>query len=288
MLLLRLLSLLPLPVLYVLCGGLAWAARIAGWRMRLVMDGLSLCLPACGPDELRRHARDFYAGLGRLVAEFVYEARMTPAEFEERLRFEDDAVVRDALAAGRRVLLVAGHHCNWEWLHLEISRRFGETGVVAPYKPLSRDTAERWVLALRTRFGATMVPAQEVGPFLVARRRQVRLIAMLADQSPSAASENQVWLPFFGRDTSFFQGPGWIGEKLRFEPVFVAMMPVGRGRYVARFVPLAAPGERLDSGQILRAYVRELEKQILRYPAHYFWAYNRWKRAKPQDEPARH
>lgn len=283
MFLLRLLSRLPLPVLYLLCGGIAWAARVVGWRRRFVMDGLALCLPDCGSTELRGHARKFYAALGRLVAEFLYEARMTPAEFEERLRFEDDAVVRDALAAGRRVLIVAGHHCNWEWLLLEISRRFG-VPVVAPYKPLSTGTAERWVLELRTRFGATMVPAKEVGPYLVARRRQVRLIAMLADQSPSARSEHQVWLPFFGRDTSFFQGPGWIGEKLRFEPVFVAMSPAGRGRYVARFVPLAAAGERLDADQILRAYVRELEQQIRRHPEHYFWAYNRWKRSRPPDE----
>lgn len=285
MLLLRLLSLLPLPALYALCGGLAWLARVTGWRESLVIDGLRLCQPDRDPAELRGLAREFYAGLGRVVAEFIYESRMTPEEFEERLRFEDDAPVREALAAGRKVLLVAGHHCNWEWLHLECSRRFGEQ-VVAPYKPLSRESADRWVLGMRRRFGAIMVPAKEIGPYLVARRRQVRLIAMLADQSPSARSDKQVWLPFFGRDTSFFQGPGWIGEKLRFEPFFIAMTPAGHGRYVARFVPLAAPGERLDADRILKAWVGALEQQVRRYPAHYFWAYNRWKRKKPPDEPA--
>jgi KDO2-lipid IV(A) lauroyltransferase len=285
MVLLRLLSLLPLPVLYVLCGGLAWLARVAGWRKALVMDGLALCQPGRDPAELRNQAREFYAGLGRIVAEFLYGARMTTTEFEERVRFENDDVVREALAGGRRVLMVAGHQCNWEWLHLEISRRFGEQ-VVAPYKPLSRDGPDRWLLGTRKRFGAIMVPAKELGPYLVSRRRQVRLIAMLADQSPSAKSEKQVWLPFFGRDTSFFQGPGWIGEKLRFEPVFADMSPMDRGRYVVRFRPLAAPEARLDAEQVLTAYVRALEQQIRQHPAHYFWAYNRWKRAKPPDEPA--
>ena len=285
MVLLRLLSLLPLPVLYVLCGGLAWLARVAGWRKALVMDGLALCQPGRDPAELRNQAREFYAGLGRIVAEFLYGARMTTTEFEERVRFENDDVVREALAGGRRVLMVAGHQCNWEWLHLEISRRFGEQ-VVAPYKPLSRDGPDRWLLGTRKRFGAIMVPAKELGPYLVSRRRQVRLIAMLADQSPSAKSEKQVWLPFFGRDTSFFQGPGWIGEKLRFEPVFADMSPMDRGRYVVRFRPLAAPEARLDAEQVLTAYVRALEQQIRQHPAHYFWAYNRWKRAKPPDAPA--
>jgi KDO2-lipid IV(A) lauroyltransferase len=277
---LRLLSRLPLHVLYALCVPLASVLRVVGWRRQLVDDGIARCLPGRGPAERRGIAREFYAGLGRLVAEFLHAARMTPAELEERLHFENDAIVREALAGGRRVLLVAGHLCNWEWLHLEISRRFGEP-VVAPYKPLSRKGADRWVLAMRSRFGATMVPMKEFGPFLVARRRKVRLIAMLADQSPSAKSENQVWLPFFGQDTSFFQGPGWIGARLGFEPVFIAMRPDGHGRYVARFEPLAQPGERLDADGILGAYVRALEQQIQRHPAQYFWAYNRWKRSRP-------
>ena len=277
-----LLSRLPLRLLYALCGPLAWVLRVVGWRRRLVDEGLARCLPDRSAAERRVIAGEFYAGLGRLVAEFLRAARMTPAQFEERLRFEGDTIVREALASGRRVLLVAGHLCNWEWLHLEISRRFGEP-VVAPYKPISRRGADRWVLAMRSRFGATMVSMKEFGPYLVARRRKVRLIAMLADQSPSAKSENQVWLPFFGQDTSFFQGPGWIGARLRFEPMFIAMRPDGRGRYVARFVPLGAPGERMDAEQILRAYVRALEQSIREHPASYFWAYNRWKKPRPAD-----
>jgi lauroyl/myristoyl acyltransferase len=63
--------------------------------------------------------------------------------------------------------------------------------------------------------------------------------------------------------------------------VFVAMRPDGPGRYVARFEPLVRPGERPDADGILRAYVRALEQQIRRYPAQYFWAYNRWKRSRP-------
>ena len=280
---LRLLSRLPLRVLYVLCGGLASLLRVLGWRRRLVDEGLSRCLADRDAAARGGIAREFYASLGRLVAEVLYAARITTTELEDRLRFENDDVVRDALAGGRRLLIVAGHHCNWEWLLLEVSRRFGET-ILVPYKPISRASADRWVLSMRSRFGADMVPMKEFGPYLVARRRKVRLIAMLADQSPSAKSENQVWLQFFGQDTSFFQGPGWIGARLGFEPVFIAMRPDGPGRYVARFEPLVPPGQRLDADGILRAYVRALEQQIKEYPAQYFWAYNRWKRSRPTNE----
>jgi len=49
-------------------------------------------------------------------------------------------------------------------------------------------------------------------------------------------------------------------------------------------VPLAAPGERLDAVEILRRYAGALEEQIRRYPASYFWAYNRWKRPRQPHE----
>jgi KDO2-lipid IV(A) lauroyltransferase len=277
--LLRLISRLPLPLLYGLCGFLAWLLRVTRWRRGLVDDGLNRCLPERSAADREVIARDFYAGLGRLVAEILHGSRISPQRLGERLSFENEGVVREALAGGRRVMLLAAHHCNWEWLLLECSRRLGAP-LVAPYKPISRAAADHWARDMRSRFGATMVPASEIVAHLIAQRGQVRLLAMLADQSPSAKSEQQTWLSFFGRDTAFFQGPGWIGAKLGFEPVFIAMRPAGRGRYVVRFVPLAATGTKMGPDEILAAYVQALERQIRDHPAQYFWAYNRWKRGK--------
>jgi len=276
---LRLIGHLPLPVLYAMLAPVAWLLGLFGWRRDFVDDGLGICLPERDAGERRRIARQFYAWLGRLVAETLHGAGIGGDALASRLRFEDDAVVRDALAAGRRVLLLAGHHCNWEWLLLRCSSAFGEP-LVAAYKPASRAAADRWLSGLRGRFGATMVAARDLVPYLIAQRGAVRLLAMVADQSPSAKNEQQVWLPLFGRETAFFQGPGWIGAKMGYLPVFVAMRPEGRGRYVARFVALTAPGERVEPERLLRAYVEALESQVRAWPVQYFWAYNRWKRPK--------
>lgn len=271
-----LLARLPLPLLYALFGAAAWVLRVVRWRRGFVDDGLERCLPERSAAERRSIAREFYAGLGRVAAEVVKATRIAPEQLEQRLRFEDDAPVREALSSGRRVLLLAGHHCNWEWLLLECSRRLGQP-LVAAYKPVSRAAADDWMRRLRSRFGANMVPARDIVKHLIEQRGQVKLLAMLADQSPPRRSENQAWLPFFGQETAFYQGPGWIGAKLGYQPVFIAVRPEGRGRYVARFVPLATPGERLDPDALLRAYVAALERQVRAHPAQYFWAYNRWK-----------
>jgi len=276
---LRVLGLLPLPLLYAFFGCVAWVVRVSGWRRNLVIEGLARCLPELGEAARHRTVRQFYVSLGRLAAEFAHATRISPASLEQRMRFENPEIILDALRDNRRVLLLAAHHCNWEWLLLRCSTAFGEP-LVAAYKPASSQRADVEIQAMRSRFGATMVPAQDLVQHLVAQRGRVRLLALLADQSPPAQSEQQCWLPYFGRDTAFYRGPGWISARMGYTPYFIAVRPDGRGRYVARFVPLLEPGEQSDPERILRAYVRALEQKVIAYPGQYFWAYNRWKRPK--------
>jgi len=278
----RALSLLPLPVLYAAFAVAAGFLRILGWRRDLVVDMLGRCLPELAPSDRDAILRSFYRYLGELAAEVMHAGRISRASLEQRMRFENPEVVQQALQEGRRVMLLAAHHCNWEWLLQRCSIAFDAPLVVA-YKPASWAHADRSLEFMRSRFGAEMIPAGQLVHTLLERRGRVPLLALAADQSPSAKSEQQAWLPFFGQETAFFQGPGWIGARLGYDPVFLAMRPDGRGRYVVRFEPLAPAGERLDQEQILRAYVSALERHIRDYPALYFWAYNRWKRSRRPD-----
>ena len=275
----RALSLLPLPVLYAVGAALAFLARVFRWRSGFVREGLARCLPDT-PEAGRRHiAADFYRYLGELVAEAVHGARIDRDDLGSRLRFESADVVEGALKDGKRVMLLAAHHCNWEWLLLRCSTAFSAP-LTAAYKPVSREPADRALTAMRSRFGATLVPAKRIVQHLIEQRGSVRLLALVADQSPPASSDQQSWRPFFGEETAFFRGPGWIGAKMGFQPVFIAMRRESRGRYVVRFVPLLASGERPDADGIISAYVQAVEAHARERPAQYFWAYNRWKRAR--------
>ena len=275
---LRVLAFLPLPLLYAVFGFVAWVLRVIGWRRDLVEQGLARCLPELGEQARHRTLRQFYAWLGRLAAEVTHAPRIAADSLERRMHFENPDLVLDVLREKRRVMLIAAHHCNWEWLLLRCSTAFGEP-LVAAYKPARSPRADVEMQALRSRFGATMIPANDLVQHLIAQRGEVRLLAMLADQSP-ARSDQPCWLPFFGLETAFYCGPGWISARMNFEPFFIEVRPDGRGRYVARLVPLLATGERPDRDRILQAYVNALEQHVRAYPAQYFWAYNRWKRPK--------
>ena len=276
----RALSLLPLPVLYAVCAIAAWILQLIGWRRDLVIGALGRCLPELEPSARMSILRNFYCYLGELAAEVLHAGRISQADLDLRMRIDNPDVVIQALRDGRRVVLLAAHHGNWEWLLQRCSTAF-DVPLVAAYKPASWKRADQSLRFMRSRFGAEMVPAKALVSTLLVRRCSTRLLALLADQSPSARSTQQVWLRYFGQDTAFFPGPGLIAGKLGYLPIFVAVRRESRGRYTARLLPLVAAGERAEPATVLSAYVVALEAQVRESPAQYFWAYNRWKRPRP-------
>jgi len=275
----RLISLLPLWVLQAAFGLLARAVRLFGWRRALVDGALERCLAERTPAERAAISAGFYRYLGQVFAEVVHGDRFGQPELEARLRIENPEAVQAVLDRGRRVMILAAHHCNWEWLLLRCSSAFSEP-LVAAYKPASREWGDRPLRRMRTRFGATLVPSKQIVQHLIERRGAVKLLALVADQSPPASSEQQTWLKFFGQDTAFFNGPGWIASKLGYEVFFAAMRPESPGYYSVRFLRLTEAGARAETDAVIRAYAAAVEQHVRLYPAQYFWAYNRWKRGK--------
>jgi Kdo2-lipid IVA lauroyltransferase/acyltransferase len=275
-----LLSSALLTALYLLLGGAAQLLRLCRWQRGLIERHVDRCLPGLPPERRHRVVTGFYRYLGELAAEILAEPFLDRESLRARVRLDNAGALTALLQQQRRVLILTAHHANWEWLLLRCSVEF-EQPLTAVYKRISTPWADRLALRLRQRFGCRMVTSRQIVPHLLEQRGQVRLLAMLADQSPAARNDQQVWMDFFDQPTAFYAGPGWIAAKFNFTPYFAAVRREGRGRYVVHFTELAPPGTRMEPEQVLGAYVRALEEHVRQYPEQYLWAYNRWKREKP-------
>jgi Kdo2-lipid IVA lauroyltransferase/acyltransferase len=96
------------------------------------------------------------------------------------VRFPNLDMLREETQAGRSVILVAAHLHNWEWQLQGIAVQLGAP-IVAAYKPLHNAWANRALLALRSRFGARMVPAKQLPRTILRRRAGVHAVALMAD-----------------------------------------------------------------------------------------------------------
>jgi KDO2-lipid IV(A) lauroyltransferase len=276
----RALSLVPLALWYPFARLLAWLSwRVIPYRRHVVVANLKAAFPEWDDATRERVVRDYDRGFGDMLVEVLHSARLTPAELERRCKLENPALIREEVARGKPVLLVAAHQCNWEWMLLAFCTQLG-LPVDAAYKPLVDNWAEREMLKLRSRFGARLIPAQQLLADIIKQRHQPRVIAMVADQEP-VSSERKQWLKFLNRDTAFFLGAEEIARTTRYAAFFVKLRRVARGRYQAEFVPLAAAGEQLAPGEFTARYAKFVADQIRAAPADWPWSHKRWKLKKP-------
>lgn len=276
----RAISRLPLPVLHALSRVFAFMAlKVFPYRPKVIDANLSVAFPKLDASQREQIKRDYYRGYGDVMVEIIKSATMAGDELDQRMELVGLDEVQRTLESGTPALLLAAHQCNWEWILLAISRRLGHPFDVA-YKPLKNPWADREMLALRSRFGARLVPAEKLTRDVLARRRVPRLIALVADQEP-VDSDRRHWTRFLNRDSAFFMGGEVLVQRLGYPSFFCAIERLGRGRYRVRFEKLSEIAEVFGEGEFTDRYARRVEGQIREAPADWPWSHKRWRLVPP-------
>ncbi len=266
-------------MLYAFSSFLGWLAhRVFPYRQHVVRENLTKAFPEFSEAQLQDAMKHYYRGFADVLFELIKAASISPDEIRRRVRMVNLEAPRALLAAGKPVLLVAAHQCNWEWMLLGLSLQLGYR-VDAAYKPLVNAWAEHEMLAIRTRFGSRLIAAKGLLPDIIQHRKDVRAIAMVADQEPMT-SEHKHWTRFLNRDTAFYMGAEEIARVTKYPAFFVAMKRTARGFYEITIKPLAPGGETLRTGEMTERYARLCEEQIREAPPDWPWSHKRWRLKK--------
>jgi KDO2-lipid IV(A) lauroyltransferase len=278
--LVRLLSLLPLPVLHALGVILGWVLYLSPGRHR---DRLKNNLLQSGLIEAHpRLLRQVIAETGKSILELA-AMWMRPQDKVARLVREvrgwDE--VEAALNAGRGVVFVAPHLGCFEILSLHFACQHPLT---AMYKPARHQALDRIMRSGRERGMARLVPTDLSGVKALLRAlKRGEAIGVLPDQV--ATTGDGIWAPFFGRwaytptmTVRLIQSTG--------APALMAYaerLPWGRG-YRMHFEPLSQTLPS-DLAQATAALNREVERVVRKFPAQYMWSYNRYKKPGGAEDP---
>ncbi|MDQ7969047.1 MAG: lysophospholipid acyltransferase family protein [Oxalicibacterium faecigallinarum] len=266
-LLFRLLSFLPLPVLHALGVAAGWLAYLASPRYR-------------------KHLRNniHQAGLGQYLSTAIGEAGKNILELPfiwcaapERVlrsgRIENWAVVEAARAKGKGLLFLTPHlGC------FEISAQLASVHepMTVMYRPPKQAALKPLIEGARARTNLSLAPANLSGVrslFKVLKRGGA--IGVLPDQVPQ--NGEGVWADFFGKPAYTMTLPGKLAEMTDAAIVlaYAERLPRGKG-YVLHMSSFELPAG-LSPQQQATAINAAMEKLILRCPAQYFWSYNHYK-----------
>lgn len=279
LLLFRLISRLPLPVLHAAGFVLGWLVYLLSPRYRRIFRANTAL---AGID--RAAQRQAIGETGKTIAELPWLWMRTQAELLGKVRAATGwEHVEAAWAAGRGILFLTPHlGC------FEITAQ-----IYAAHRPITvlyRKPKRASLAPVIERGRGTylkLAPADLSGVRALLRALKAgEAVGMLPDQAPGEGEG--VWLPFFGRPAyTMTLAARLAGTSVEVLLAYAERLPRGRG-YHMNFLPLPAP----LVGETLEARAAELnhaiESLILAHPGAYLWGYNRYKRPRGAPPPPAH
>jgi len=277
MFLLRLLSYLPFPILYLFSDFLFLVSyRLISYRKKIVRKNLQNSFPEKTQAEIKAIEKQFYKDLCDYAVETLKLLSISATELKRRMVYKNPEIVKEFADKNQSILLLTSHQFNWEWL-LTSGCLYLPLGVDYVYQKQSSKTFNAFSLAGRNRFGAFPIERSQVGRETIKRKNILRGVAIMADQFPGHARDKKLWTKFLNQNTAFFLGLSQVAYMTQYPAVFYGVRKIKRGYYEAEGFVVSRPPYVKDSQQIVEDYAKAAEKIINQYPAGWLWSHNRWK-----------
>lgn len=272
------LSLLPLPVLYLLSDfAFVLLYHITGYRKQVVLDNLTHAFPEKTDEELQQIMRRFYRSFCDQWIETVKLLSITKRSLNKRVKGNWE--VFEALdREGKNAYALLGHTYNWEWAN--VACQFNAPQQFAGfYQPVSNKAFDKLMMRMRSRGGGWLISMKAIKEGFQRLQGVRHIVGMIADQNPGAP-DVAMWLPFMHREAPFFKGPEQMSRRAKGAVVFAGIKKIKRGHYQITLQKIWDDASVTTAGEITKAYVDFMERQLREQPENWLWSHRRWKHKK--------
>lgn len=250
--------------------------KLVRYRVSVVRQNLANAFPEKSEQERQHIEKMFYNHLSDVFLETLSMASVSSRQIARRMEYLNlDQVEQQT--AGRSWIGALAHYGSWEYT-INFAMRTNHDAVLAVYRPLADKGVDKYYAKVRSRFGVTPVPMNEITRELIQRRRAGSnvVVALIADQTPPP-TDSKEWMRFLNQDTQFFMGMEKMALRMGMPVYFMNLDKVKRGYYKASFEMIYDGEEAVEPNEITRRYARRLEQMIRRRPELWMWSHRRWK-----------
>lgn len=263
---------------------LGYLVHILRIRRRALKMNLGIAFPELPAKVISRMIREISVNFGDFMGEWLAMPRNKDL-LEKRARCVGIEILEEGLKQGRGVLVCSAHLGNWEML-ASITARLCSRPLTIIRQRLKNRWLDRWFTRMHQKMGYGDIVRSKSALDIYRKLKRNEVVGMLVDQSGRSAG---MWVPFFGRPTSFHRGPGVLASRTGC-CVVAAFCAADRDGWVIEFSQLAIAytGDiEKDTEQLMKLYAQKLEAAIRANPAWYFWYHRRWKTKIPADVQAK-
>ena len=279
---LKLISRLPFPVMYVISDFLYLCVRMIQYRKKVIYINLRNSFPEKSEKEIKQIANRFYRHFCDLILESIKLYSITEKELDKRVKFKNPELLNNYARQGKSAVALGAHYNNWEWC--SSLRRFIDHKLLIVFNEVRNNKPmEKFLNYSRERFGSTTISAGQPGQIIRHLKKEPSCLFLAADQT--APKNSQFWTIFLNQESPFFEGPQRIAIMAKAPVIVMDIKKVGRGKYEATLVELIAEPDKVTPSEILLAYAIHLETIIKEAPEYWLWSHRRWKHKRPSDIP---
>ncbi len=254
---------------------IAWIlGNVFQYRRKVIEQNLKNAFPNLPETQIRKIRNQFYVNL---TDQFLEMLIMTTHSYDyiENHYDIDVSELNQLYDEGKSVLMVLGHQFNWEWGLWLLSKKtkFHVQGV---YMPIKNTSIDQWFVKIRGKYGAEMVPANQVRTLLKPLTDKATLTLIIGDQSP-ANLDHCLWTTFLNQETAFINSYEKIAQRRKMAIVFIEVLKIRQGYYRTPYKIFCKDASELKSNEIVQNFVEFLEESIQKNPDNWLWSHRRWK-----------
>ena len=272
--LLRLLSFIPLPILWLLGGALGGGLYyLHAARRHIAVRNIESCFPDLDRHAHRRMARQHFRALGQASLTIGVAYWASKRRLERLVHSRGREHYDRALAQGRPVILLVAHFIGIEMGGIYLSR---ERPMIDMYRRTKNRLFDELLRNRRTRFGGQVVERLEGLKPIIKAMRQGVVFYYLPDQDPGR--HNTMFIPFFGVPAATLTALGRLARitDAVVVPCFTRQLSYGRG-YEVIFKPALDNFPTADEVADATRMNLEIEQAVREMPVQYFWVHKRFK-----------
>jgi KDO2-lipid IV(A) lauroyltransferase len=219
----------------------------------------------------------FYKYFFNLFIEILKMGSVNQEFYQRRIKVINPEVLENYRLQNKSIILMMGHHNNWEWASQIISI-VAKQDFIGIYKKLSNKFFDKLMIKVRGRFGVILVEIEDSIQYIF-NNKDCKIIGLASDQNPVVNSKTY-WTKFFNQDVPYILGAEKIARKMDYAVLFCNMTKESNGYYNIKFEVIDENPQNSKDGEITNKFIKRLEEKIIEEPNSYLWSHNRWKHKK--------
>jgi KDO2-lipid IV(A) lauroyltransferase len=247
------------------------------YRKKIVSSNIKNSLLHLDNNQHIKVIRGFYKYFFNLLIEILKMGSVNQEFYQRRIKVINPEVLENYRLQNKSIILMMGHHNNWEWASQIISI-VAKQDFIGIYKKLSNKFFDKLMIKVRGRFGVILVEIEDSIQYIF-NNKDCKIIGLASDQNPVVNSKTY-WTKFFNQDVPYILGAEKIARKMDYAVLFCNMTKESNGYYNIKFEVIKENPQNSKDGEITNKFIKRLEEKIIEEPNSYLWSHNRWKHKK--------